>query len=118
MNSLDKQYTELLATILEHGIDKEDRTGTGTRSIFGYTIRHNMQEGFPLLTTKRVFLSINPIARVVSEDMFEIAIGFSSINDQYQKSYNRYSDKEIKQLIKGNQPELYKWICDNRARYL
>jgi len=54
MNSLDKQYQELLLTILEHGVDKEDRTGTGTRSIFGYTIRHNMQEGFPALTTKKL----------------------------------------------------------------
>lgn len=55
MNNLDKQYQTLLSTILEHGIVKEDRTGTGTKSIFGYTIRHNMQEGFPLLTTKRVY---------------------------------------------------------------
>ena len=54
MNSLDKQYQELLQTILEHGVEKEDRTGTGTRSIFGYTIRHNMQEGFPALTTKKL----------------------------------------------------------------
>ena len=54
MNSLDKQYKELLQTILEHGVEKEDRTGTGTRSIFGYTIRHNMQEGFPALTTKKL----------------------------------------------------------------
>jgi len=54
MNSLDYQYKELLQTILEHGVKKEDRTGTGTRSIFGYTIRHNMQEGFPLLTTKKM----------------------------------------------------------------
>jgi len=54
MNNLDKQYQELLQTILEHGVEKEDRTGTGTRSIFGYTIRHNMQEGFPLLTTKKM----------------------------------------------------------------
>lgn len=55
MNNLDKQYQTLLSTILEHGVVKEDRTGTGTKSIFGYTIRHNMQEGFPLLTTKRVY---------------------------------------------------------------
>ncbi len=54
MNKLDKQYTDLLATILEHGVDKKDRTGTGTRSIFGYTIRHNMKDGFPLLTTKKM----------------------------------------------------------------
>jgi thymidylate synthase len=54
MNSLDKQYQELLKTILEHGAYKKDRTGTGTKSIFGYTIRHNMSEGFPLLTTKKM----------------------------------------------------------------
>jgi thymidylate synthase len=55
MNNLDKQYTDLLKTILEYGVNKEDRTGTGTRSIFGYTIRHNMADGFPLLTTKKMF---------------------------------------------------------------
>ena len=54
MNSLDKQYQTLLQTILEFGVDKEDRTGTGTRSIFGYTIRHNLNDGFPLLTTKKM----------------------------------------------------------------
>ena len=55
MNNLDKQYIDLLKTILEHGVNKEDRTGTGTKSIFGYTIRHNMADGFPLLTTKKMF---------------------------------------------------------------
>ena len=54
MNTLDKQYKDLLRTILEYGATKKDRTGTGTKSIFGYTIRHNMQEGFPLLTTKKM----------------------------------------------------------------
>ncbi len=54
MNKLDTQYKELLETILQHGVNKDDRTGTGTKSIFGYTIRHNMKDGFPLLTTKRV----------------------------------------------------------------
>ena len=54
MNSLDKQYKELLQTILDYGVEKKDRTGTGTKSIFGYTIRHNMSEGFPVLTTKKM----------------------------------------------------------------
>ena len=54
MNSLDKQYQDLLQTILDYGIEKKDRTGTGTKSIFGYTIRHNMSEGFPVLTTKKM----------------------------------------------------------------
>jgi thymidylate synthase len=54
MNSLDAQYQELLQAILDYGVEKKDRTGTGTKSIFGYTFRHNMSWGFPLLTTKKM----------------------------------------------------------------
>jgi thymidylate synthase len=54
MNRLDEQYQRLLKDIIEYGVDKKDRTGTGTKSIFGYTIHHNMMNGFPLLTTKKV----------------------------------------------------------------
>jgi len=54
MNNIDKQYQILLQTILDYGVEKKDRTGTGTKSIFGYTIRHKMSEGFPLLTTKKM----------------------------------------------------------------
>jgi thymidylate synthase len=54
MNKLDKQYQALLKDILEYGVEKSDRTGTGTKSIFGYMIHHNMRDGFPLLTTKKM----------------------------------------------------------------
>ena len=54
MNRIDTQYQDLLKTIIEFGVDKSDRTGTGTKSIFGYTIRHKMSDGFPLLTTKKM----------------------------------------------------------------
>ena len=49
-----KQYLELLDTVLRHGTAKSDRTGTGTRSIFGWQMRFDLSDGFPLLTTKKV----------------------------------------------------------------
>tara|TARA_B110000503_G_C7109316_1_gene397389 strand:- start:300 stop:1313 length:1014 start_codon:yes stop_codon:yes gene_type:complete len=52
--TIDERYQELLETILDFGIEKKDRTGIGTKSIFGYTIRHDMTQGFPLLTTKKM----------------------------------------------------------------
>ena len=54
MNNLDKQYQNLLQDILDNGVTKSDRTGTGTLSVFGRQIRHKMSEGFPLLTTKKM----------------------------------------------------------------
>lgn len=54
INTLDTKYQELLKYIYSFGTDKKDRTGTGTRSVFGTQIRHKMSEGFPLLTTKKM----------------------------------------------------------------
>ena len=54
MNTLDYKYHQLLQQILLSGVEKKDRTGTGTRSVFGQQIRHKMSEGFPLLTTKKM----------------------------------------------------------------
>ena len=51
-----KQYLDLIKHVMEHGVDKEDRTGTGTRSVFGYQLRCDLADGFPLLTTKKVHL--------------------------------------------------------------
>ena len=62
MNKLDKDYQALLQDILDNGVTKQDRTGTGTISVFGRQIRHNMKDGFPLLTTKKM-----PFKTIVTE---------------------------------------------------
>lgn len=62
MNTIDKKYQDLLQDILDNGVIKGDRTGTGTISVFGKQIRHNMSQGFPLLTTKKM-----PFKSIVTE---------------------------------------------------
>jgi thymidylate synthase len=54
MNTLDTKYQDLLQDIIDNGVEKKDRTGTGTISVFGRQIRHRMSQGFPLLTTKKM----------------------------------------------------------------
>jgi len=62
MNRLDEQYRGLLAEVLHNGTEKDDRTGTGTLSRFGMSIRHRMEDGFPILTTKKM-----PFKTIVTE---------------------------------------------------
>jgi thymidylate synthase len=62
INKLDLDYQALLQDILDNGVTKQDRTGTGTISVFGRQIRHNMKDGFPLLTTKKM-----PFKTIVTE---------------------------------------------------
>lgn len=54
--SIDRQYEDLLALVSAQGTDKSDRTGTGTKSVFGHQLRYDLSQGFPLITTKRVHL--------------------------------------------------------------
>lgn len=61
-NHVDREYLKLLEHIIEHGATKTDRTGTGTKSVFGYQMRFDLSKGFPLLTTKKV-----PIKAIIHE---------------------------------------------------
>jgi thymidylate synthase len=93
MNKLDKQYTNLLQSILDYGVEKKDRTGTGTISVFGRQIRHKMSEGFPLLTTKKM-----PFKTIVTELLWFLR-----------------GDTNIKYLVDNN---CHIWDGDAYKRYM
>ncbi|HRH24245.1 MAG TPA: thymidylate synthase, partial [Candidatus Paceibacterota bacterium] len=54
MGHMEKAYLDLLKKVMDEGVDRDDRTGTGTRALFGQTMRFNMADGFPALTTKKL----------------------------------------------------------------
>jgi thymidylate synthase len=101
-NNLDKQYQHLLKDILEYGVDKQDRTGTGTKSIFGYMIHHNMMNGFPLLTTKKV-----PFKTMATELMWFL-MGDTNIKYLVDNNCHIWDGdcyKNYQLLMIGNEPE-------------
>lgn len=79
-----KQYLDLLQHILDNGIVKEDRTGTGTKSVFGYQMRFDLSNGFPLVTTKKTFLK-----GIISELLWFI----EGSTDERRLAEIHYSDK-------------------------
>lgn len=88
-----KQYLELCKYILENGEDREDRTGTGTRSVFGYQTRYNLLDGFPLLTTKKMFL------RPIAEELLWFIKGDTNIKylvDRNVKIWNEWPYEDYK----------------------
>lgn len=99
MNSLDKQYQDLLQDILENGQDKGDRTGTGTRSVFGRQIRHNMKEGFPLLTTKKM-----PFKTIATELIWFLK-GDTNIKYLVENGCNIWNGDAYKNYIKNCKPD-------------
>jgi thymidylate synthase len=103
MNTLDKKYQELLQDILDNGVTKSDRTGTGTISVFGRQIRHKMSEGFPLLTTKKMAW------KTMVTELLWFLRGDTNIKYLVDNgchiwdgdAYKNYCEQQSRQLIKG-----------------
>ena len=93
-NKLDLDYKELLRDVLENGIEKEDRTGTGTLSLFGKSIRHNMSDGFPVLTTKKIPL------KTVSTELKWFLKGDTNIKYLVENGCNIWTGDAYKQYVK------------------
>ena len=94
----DRQYLDICARILADGVDKGDRTGTGTRSIFGAQMRFDLNDGFPLLTTKRL-----PF-RVIAEELFWFLRGETNVRSLQAKGvhiWDEWADE------KGNLGPIY-----------
>lgn len=95
MNNLDKQYFELVTEILEDGNKKSDRTGTGTYSLFGRSIRHNMDDGFPILTSK--FMHFKSVA----EELLWFLSGNTSIVPLLEKGVTIWLGDSYKSYLKS-----------------
>ncbi|WP_141501298.1 thymidylate synthase [Paenibacillus luteus] len=95
MSNSEQTYLQLLKYVLEHGTKKEDRTGTGTISTFGYQMRFDLSEGFPLLTTKRV-----PFKLIASELIWFIQ-GDTNIRYLLQHNNNIWNEWAFKKWIES-----------------
>lgn len=91
-----KQYLDLLQHILDNGVDKSDRTGIGTRSIFGYQMRMNLADGFPLLTTKKI-----PV-RLIIHELLWLLMGHTNIQYLVRNNVNIWNEWAYQVYLEKN----------------
>ena len=96
-NELEQTYLDFLQYILDHGVKKEDRTGTGTISVFGYQMRYDLSKGFPLFTTKRV-----PFRLVASELLWFIK-GDTNIRYLLQHNNHIWDEWAFKKWVESDE---------------
>ena len=115
MNKIDLDYQSLLQDILDNGVVKKDRTGTGTLSVFGRQIRHKMSDGFPLLTTKKMAW------KTMITELLWFLKGDTNIKYLVDNNCHIWDGDAYKKYIKslleleknGNHTEMNKWMRDN-----
>lgn len=90
-----KQYLEMCQYILDNGEDRDDRTGTGTRSVFGYQTRYDLRDGFPLLTTKKMFL------RPIAEELLWFLKGDTNIKYLVDRNVKIWNDWPYEKYTKS-----------------
>lgn len=125
-----RQYLDLLRHVIENGEKKDDRTGVGTIATFGYQMRFNLQEGFPLLTTKKVFLRgiihellwflkgdtnvkylVDNNVKIWNEWPFQNYLKANNLENKYQKYSEEWNEKmnEFVERIKADEDFAKKW---------
>ncbi len=96
MNNFDKAYHDLCKRVLEEGENKDDRTGTGTISIFGHQMRFDLSEGFPLLTTKKVSF------KLIATELLWFIKGDTNIRYLLQYKNNIWNEWAFKKWVESN----------------
>jgi thymidylate synthase len=94
-----KQYLDMLQHILENGTDKTDRTGIGTRSVFGYQMRFNLAEGFPIVTTKKMYM------RSIIHELIWFISGDTNIKYLVQNGVGIWNEWPFQSYLKKNNLE-------------
>ena len=122
-NNIDKQYTSLLQDILDNGVEKKDRTGTGTISVLGRQIRHNMKEGFPLLTTKKmhwksIVTELLWFLRGDTNIQYLVQNGCHIWDGDALKAYRKHEMDEFKKLKEKYPNRRYKFALTTQEEFI